>query len=193
MHLFRFESSSGPHLGIEIEGARFDLTATAPEFRDMATWLALANPVAQFASGWKPAADFQLQAMSPFSLPSTTRKSGPAASRIFVPKSREWMKAGIARTSTIRSTTRSARNFSSRPRRRESRDMACRFASAAIPHGMFRNRNSFSCFHPAETSWVPRSATTCPRDPSKATTRSTCRRQRSTTAVARSVRSSMFE
>jgi 2-dehydro-3-deoxy-D-arabinonate dehydratase len=46
MKLFRFESLSGPHLGVEIEGARFDLTATAPHFRNLATWLALADPVA---------------------------------------------------------------------------------------------------------------------------------------------------
>jgi 2-dehydro-3-deoxy-D-arabinonate dehydratase len=45
-HIFRFHSSNGPHLGIDIDGARFDLTATAPEFRDMAAWLAERNPVA---------------------------------------------------------------------------------------------------------------------------------------------------
>jgi 2-dehydro-3-deoxy-D-arabinonate dehydratase len=46
MHLFRFNSFNGAHLGIEIDGAQFDLTATAPEFRDIATWLAQHSPVA---------------------------------------------------------------------------------------------------------------------------------------------------
>ena len=45
MHIFRYNSSNGPHLGLDIDGARFDLTATAPEFRDIATWLAQPNPV----------------------------------------------------------------------------------------------------------------------------------------------------
>jgi len=45
MHIFRYNSSNGPHLGIDINGARLDLTATAPEFRDIATWLAQPSPV----------------------------------------------------------------------------------------------------------------------------------------------------
>jgi 2-dehydro-3-deoxy-D-arabinonate dehydratase len=46
MQIFRFNSPNGPHLGIDIDGARFDLSATAPQFRDIATWLAQRSPVA---------------------------------------------------------------------------------------------------------------------------------------------------
>jgi 2-dehydro-3-deoxy-D-arabinonate dehydratase len=46
MKIFRFESLSGPHIGLEIEGQRFDLSATSPNFRNMASWLGLTNPVA---------------------------------------------------------------------------------------------------------------------------------------------------
>jgi 2-dehydro-3-deoxy-D-arabinonate dehydratase len=46
MHIFRFNSSLGPHLGLNIDGARYDLSATAPEFQNMATWLAHPKPVA---------------------------------------------------------------------------------------------------------------------------------------------------
>jgi 2-dehydro-3-deoxy-D-arabinonate dehydratase len=44
--IFRYNSPNGPHLGVDISGALFDLTATAPEFRDMASWLAQPSPVA---------------------------------------------------------------------------------------------------------------------------------------------------
>lgn len=45
--LFRFDSGSGPRLGIEDEqGRRFDLTAASPEaFASVAAWLALPDPV----------------------------------------------------------------------------------------------------------------------------------------------------
>ena len=46
MHIFRFNSSQGPHIGVEVDAKSFDLTATSPEFRDMATWLAQPEPVA---------------------------------------------------------------------------------------------------------------------------------------------------
>jgi len=45
MHIFRFSTPGGAHLGVDIDGARFDLTAAGPEFRDMATWLSQRNPV----------------------------------------------------------------------------------------------------------------------------------------------------
>ncbi len=51
MYLFRFKSPNGPHLGIDVRGARFDLTAAASEFRDMATWLAQHDAVAAIRSG----------------------------------------------------------------------------------------------------------------------------------------------
>jgi 2-dehydro-3-deoxy-D-arabinonate dehydratase len=50
MHIFRFNTTNGVHLGVDIDRARFDLTAAAPEFRDMATWLAHRNPVAAIHS-----------------------------------------------------------------------------------------------------------------------------------------------
>lgn len=46
MYLFRFLSPQGPHIGVETEGKRFDLTAASPLFKDMATWLAQPEPVA---------------------------------------------------------------------------------------------------------------------------------------------------
>ena len=45
MHLFRFMSVSGPHLGLNTGRAQFDLSAVAPEFADISTWLALPDPV----------------------------------------------------------------------------------------------------------------------------------------------------
>jgi 2-dehydro-3-deoxy-D-arabinonate dehydratase len=45
MKLFRFESSRGPHVGIDIEGSRFDLTSTSSAFHDIAAWLAVADPI----------------------------------------------------------------------------------------------------------------------------------------------------
>ena len=51
MYLFRFWNPNGPHLGLDVHGARFDLTATASEFRDLATWLAQHDPVAAVRSG----------------------------------------------------------------------------------------------------------------------------------------------
>ena len=46
MHLFRFHSPQGPRLGLDIEGERYDLSATAREFADVSTWLSLPDPVA---------------------------------------------------------------------------------------------------------------------------------------------------
>jgi 2-dehydro-3-deoxy-D-arabinonate dehydratase len=45
MHIFRFNTPTGAHLGVDIDGVRFDCTAAAPEFRDTATWLAQRDPV----------------------------------------------------------------------------------------------------------------------------------------------------
>ena len=45
MKIFRFETPNGPHIGLEIEEQRFDLTASSPQFHDMASWLALSEPV----------------------------------------------------------------------------------------------------------------------------------------------------
>jgi len=45
MHIFRFWGSSGPRLGLQLEGRHFDLSATAPHFQDLGTWLALSKPV----------------------------------------------------------------------------------------------------------------------------------------------------
>jgi 2-dehydro-3-deoxy-D-arabinonate dehydratase len=47
LNLFRFDSGSGPRLGVEDEqGRRFDLTAASPEaFASVAAWLALPEPV----------------------------------------------------------------------------------------------------------------------------------------------------
>ena len=46
MRIFRFQSSEGPRLGLLNESERYDLSAAAPGFADVANWLALADPVA---------------------------------------------------------------------------------------------------------------------------------------------------
>jgi 2-dehydro-3-deoxy-D-arabinonate dehydratase len=45
MNIFRFLSSQGPRLGLEIEDERYDLSAVGAEFADIADWLSLSNPV----------------------------------------------------------------------------------------------------------------------------------------------------
>lgn len=46
MHIFRFLSPQGPRLGLDNEGERYDLSATAQEFADVSAWLSLSDPVA---------------------------------------------------------------------------------------------------------------------------------------------------
>jgi 2-dehydro-3-deoxy-D-arabinonate dehydratase len=45
MNVFRFLSSDGPRLGLEVDGDRYDLSAAAPSFADISTWLALPDPI----------------------------------------------------------------------------------------------------------------------------------------------------
>src|SRR4029453_16322085 len=45
MHIFRFASSAGPRLGLEIEGERYDLSAAASNLPDISAWLSLSDPV----------------------------------------------------------------------------------------------------------------------------------------------------
>lgn len=45
MQIFRYLSKQGPHVGVEADGARFDLTAADPRFKDLATWLAQPEPI----------------------------------------------------------------------------------------------------------------------------------------------------
>jgi len=44
MHIFRFHHAQGPRLGLLVEGARYDLSAAAPQFADVSAWLALTDP-----------------------------------------------------------------------------------------------------------------------------------------------------
>jgi len=46
MKIFRFNSDSGPRIGLETEEGRFELTSTSPVFHDLSTWLASHNPLA---------------------------------------------------------------------------------------------------------------------------------------------------
>lgn len=46
MHILRFLSPQGPRLALDVDGERYDLSAAAPEFADMSTWLSLPDPVA---------------------------------------------------------------------------------------------------------------------------------------------------
>ena len=50
VQIFRFHCPQGVRLGLEVEGERFDLNASAREFSDIASWLALADPVAAIHS-----------------------------------------------------------------------------------------------------------------------------------------------
>lgn len=45
MHLFRFQSASGPRLGLQVESQRFDLTAADAAFESVGSWLSLPGPV----------------------------------------------------------------------------------------------------------------------------------------------------
>ncbi len=60
MHIFRFFSSQGARLGLEVDGKRYDLSATAPEFADLSRWLSLPDPVAAIYDAESRARDFPL-------------------------------------------------------------------------------------------------------------------------------------
>ena len=45
MHIFRFAGPGCPRLGLSIGDERYDLSAVAPDFADLSTWLALDDPV----------------------------------------------------------------------------------------------------------------------------------------------------
>ncbi|HEX4997035.1 MAG TPA: fumarylacetoacetate hydrolase family protein [Terriglobia bacterium] len=46
MRIFRYITSQGPRLGLEIGGERRDLSSAGPVFADVSTWLAAPDPVA---------------------------------------------------------------------------------------------------------------------------------------------------
>jgi 2-dehydro-3-deoxy-D-arabinonate dehydratase len=50
VHIVRFLCAQGFRLGLDVNGERFDLSASAREFSDISTWLALAEPVAAIQS-----------------------------------------------------------------------------------------------------------------------------------------------
>jgi 2-dehydro-3-deoxy-D-arabinonate dehydratase len=60
LHLFRFVGPQGPRLGADVDGERYDLSAAAPEFADVSTWLALADPIAAVCDGLRLARRFPL-------------------------------------------------------------------------------------------------------------------------------------
>jgi 2-dehydro-3-deoxy-D-arabinonate dehydratase len=45
MHLFRFASRSGPHLGLNVDGEDYDLSSVGNEFVDMSSWLSSPDPI----------------------------------------------------------------------------------------------------------------------------------------------------
>src|SRR5262249_55441755 len=54
--IFRFLGSTGPRLGLETDGVRYDLTSAAPGFAGIASWLAMPDPidaVHRAASKWR--------------------------------------------------------------------------------------------------------------------------------------------
>jgi 2-dehydro-3-deoxy-D-arabinonate dehydratase len=46
MKILRYISETGPRLGAEVDGNRFDLTSAGSEFADISSWLAAPDPVA---------------------------------------------------------------------------------------------------------------------------------------------------
>lgn len=60
MHLFRYSNSQGARLGLEVAGKRYDLSAVAPEFANIAAWLALPDPVAAINDAESRARNFPL-------------------------------------------------------------------------------------------------------------------------------------
>ncbi|HWP53581.1 MAG TPA: fumarylacetoacetate hydrolase family protein [Pyrinomonadaceae bacterium] len=60
VQIFRFHCPQGFRLGLEVDGERFDLNASAREFSDISSWLALADPVAAIHSILPRARSFPL-------------------------------------------------------------------------------------------------------------------------------------
>src|SRR5882672_5513987 len=50
MNIFRFLSPLGPRLGLDLAGERYDLSAVAPQFADVSTWLSSSDRVAAVLS-----------------------------------------------------------------------------------------------------------------------------------------------
>jgi 2-dehydro-3-deoxy-D-arabinonate dehydratase len=69
MHIFRFNSSDSTHLGVEIDGSRFDLTKAAPAFHNLAAWLALPKPAAAVRDALEACRRFPVAANAPLLAP----------------------------------------------------------------------------------------------------------------------------
>jgi 2-dehydro-3-deoxy-D-arabinonate dehydratase len=68
MHIFRFLSTTGPRLGLQVGGQHYDLSAAAPGLRDISGWLSLADPRAAVHDALSKAQQFPLE-RSPDLLP----------------------------------------------------------------------------------------------------------------------------
>ncbi len=60
MNLFRYERHGRTGIGAVIDDRRFDLTATAPEFADIGSWLSSPDPAASARRALEPAKRFPL-------------------------------------------------------------------------------------------------------------------------------------
>jgi 2-dehydro-3-deoxy-D-arabinonate dehydratase len=60
MHIFRFNGPRGVCLGLEVDDERFDLSAAAPEFADISSWLSLADPIGSIKDALPRARTFPL-------------------------------------------------------------------------------------------------------------------------------------
>jgi 2-dehydro-3-deoxy-D-arabinonate dehydratase len=60
MHIFRFSTPQGARLGLDVNGERFDLSATGEAFADLSTWLSLPDPVAALQDAESRARDYPL-------------------------------------------------------------------------------------------------------------------------------------
>lgn len=65
MNIFRFLSPLGPRLGLDLAGERYDLSAVAPRFADVSTWLSSSDPVAAVLNVLAASRSFPIPANAP--------------------------------------------------------------------------------------------------------------------------------
>jgi len=61
MHILRFAGENGPRLALSLDGETYNLSAVAPEFAALSTWLALSDPVAAIHDALPASRNFPLQ------------------------------------------------------------------------------------------------------------------------------------
>jgi len=67
--IFRFAGSSGPCLGLELEGERFDLSAAVSPLSDISAWLSLSDPIKAVQDSLSAVRKFPLNSEPPVLAP----------------------------------------------------------------------------------------------------------------------------